>query len=100
MAYVALQLAYHVGFSKVFLVGVDLNQSVGRFYEGSGATASLCGLDQYFERRILPSMKLMADTVVSERFKVYNLSATSRLPASVIPKVTTGHVMTVLCMDS
>jgi len=33
VAYLAIQLAFHVGFSKVFLVGVDLNENSGRFYE-------------------------------------------------------------------
>lgn len=88
VAFAALQLAYHLGFSKVFLVGVDLNQAAGRFYETAEAGKSPCGLDQHYERRILPSMKLMADRVVDEQFAVYNLSAASRIPTSVIPKIT------------
>ncbi|AVD84295.1 lipopolysaccharide biosynthesis protein [Pseudomonas sp. SWI6] len=87
VAYAALQIAYHVGFTQVFLVGVDLTQAAGRFYETAGRAISPCGLDDYFESRILPSMKLMADRVVDERFSVYNLSQTSRIPDAVIPKV-------------
>lgn len=87
VAYVALQIAYHLGFNQVFLVGVDLNQAAGRFYETAGRAVSPCGLDEAYERRILPSLKLMADRVVDERFAVYNLSSTSRIPESVIPKV-------------
>lgn len=87
VAYLALQIAYHVGFSKVFLVGMDLNQSAGRFYEDSAGFTSHCGLDQHFERRILPSLELMAEKVLGERFAVYNLSQVSRIPASVIPKI-------------
>ncbi len=87
VAYVALQLAHHLGFSQVFLVGVDLKQSGGRFYETAGRAISPCGLDDHYERRILPSLKLMAERVVDEHFAVYNLSPTSRIPASVIPKI-------------
>ena len=88
VAYAALQLAYHLGFSRVFLVGVDLNQSAGRFYETAGSAKSPCGLDQHYEGRVLPSLKLMAERVVDERFAVFNLSAASRIPAAVIPKIT------------
>ncbi|MEN5304371.1 lipopolysaccharide biosynthesis protein [Pseudomonas sp. TWI628] len=87
VAYAALQLAYHLGFNQVFLVGVDLDQAVGRFYETPGQAASRCHLDESYERRILPSLKLMADRVVNEHFAVYNLSATSKIPAAVIPKI-------------
>ena len=59
VAYVALQLAYHLGFDKVILVGVDLDQSSGRFYEKPGSVLSPCGLDQHYPTRILPSLKLM-----------------------------------------
>lgn len=87
VAFLALQLAYHVGFRQVFLVGVDLDQAAGRFYENDDSERSPCGLDQHFETRILPSLKLMADRVVGERFRVYNLSANSRIPGDVIPKI-------------
>ena len=96
VAYLALQVAYHVGFTKVFLVGVDLNQSAGRFYEHKHSIKSPCGLDQHYERRILPSMKLMARTVMGSRFEVYNLSQTSRIPLSLIPKVTAEQVRVML----
>lgn len=96
VAYVALQIAYHLGFNQVFLVGVDLKQAAGRFYETAGRAVSPCGLDEAYERRILPSLKLMAERVVDERFAVYNLSATSRIPESVIPKVTFDEAETLI----
>lgn len=99
VVYLALQLAYHAGFTKVFLVGMDLNQSVARFYEQAHTSPSPCGLDEHFERRILPSLRLMANTVMSERFRVYNLSAISRVPDSIIPKVTTEQVVELLAQD-
>ncbi|MFQ6573699.1 lipopolysaccharide biosynthesis protein [Pseudomonas sp. UM16] len=85
VAYVALQIAYHAGFNKVFLVGVDLNQNAGRFYEKLHSKLSPCGLDQHFDSRILPSFELMAESVVGDDFAVYNLSPSSRLPRTVIP---------------
>jgi len=87
VAYVALQLAYHLGFEEVLLVGVDLDQSVGRFYENGQGQCSPCGLDQHWESRILPSLTLMAREVVNEHFHVYNLSSISRIPAELIPRV-------------
>ncbi|MDF0731792.1 lipopolysaccharide biosynthesis protein [Pseudomonas entomophila] len=85
--YVALQLAYHLGFETVLLVGVDLNQSLGRFYETGNVRRSPCGLDQHWEGRILPSLTLMARQVVGDRFRVYNLSVQSRISDALIPKI-------------
>ncbi len=92
VTYLALQIACHLGFSKVFLVGVDLNQNAGRFYENKNSNRSPCGLDQHFDSRILPSFSLMAEQVVSSEFAVYNLSASSRLPQSVVPFMSLAQV--------
>ena len=93
VAYLALQLAYHVGFTKVFLVGLDLDQSAGRFYEKNGEFGhSPCGLDQHFHSRILPSLKLMSNKIVGDDFAVYNLSSTSKIPSEVIPTITIDEV--------
>ena len=89
--YAGLQLAYHLGFQTVFLVGVDLNSSKGRFYE-AGASAMPSHLDEDYEDYILPCFKLMSDKVVSERFRVFNLSMDSRLPSSVVPKITLSQL--------
>ncbi|KPZ25150.1 lipopolysaccharide biosynthesis protein [Pseudomonas tremae] len=85
--YLALQLSCHLGFEKVFLVGFDLNQSAGRFYERPGDKCSPCGLDQHYESRILPSLELMAKHVVCDDFQVFNLSEQSRVPGEMIPKL-------------
>lgn len=87
VAYLALQLAYHLGFTKVILVGVDLNPSNGRFYETAGSAVSPCGLDEHYHTRILPSLKLMSKKVMDDDFAVYNLSSSSRIPDSVIPRI-------------
>ncbi|MBY8947213.1 lipopolysaccharide biosynthesis protein [Pseudomonas sp. SH10-3B] len=96
VAYLAIQLAFHVGFSKVFLIGVDLDEKSGRFYETMDAVNSPCGLDQHYYTRILPSFELMSKKVMGDDFMVYNLSDTSKIPQSVIPRVTLGDVETML----
>lgn len=84
--YAAIQLAYHLGFNKVFLVGVDLSPHAGRFYEqGDAAVGSR--LDGDFDDYILPSFQLLAEKVIKPQFQVYNLSAQSRLPDRLIPKL-------------
>lgn len=85
VAYLALQVAYHAGFNKVFLVGVDLCPDTGRFYETAQSDKSPCVLDEHMESRILPSFELMAEKVIDADFSVYNLSSTSKLPSSLIP---------------
>lgn len=87
VAYAALQLAYHIGFETIFLVGVDMIQSTGRFYETQQSKVSPCGLDKYYESRILPAFELMSQKVVSDKFRVFNLSANSRIPESIVPKI-------------
>lgn len=85
--YAALQLAVHLGFRQVFIVGMDLRQGGGRFYE-SGKHALPSSLDEDFDDYILPSFRLMAKEVVRKTgLKVYNLSAESRLPDAVVPKI-------------
>ncbi len=87
VVYVALQLAYHLGFEQVLLVGVDLDQSVGRFYETDDGEHSPCGLDQHWHSRILPALTLMAEQVMDEHFRVYNVSASSRIPPALVPRI-------------
>jgi len=96
VAYLAIQLAFHVGFSKVFLVGVDLDEKSGRFYETKNSTNSPCGLDQHYYTRILPSFELMSKKVMGDDFMVYNLSGISKIPDSVIARVTVAEVEAML----
>lgn len=84
--YVGLQLAYHLGFSRVFMIGLDLDSSAGRFYE-QGSEAVPSRLDGDYEDYILPCFQLMSERIIGPHFQVYNLSAGSRLPESVVPKI-------------
>lgn len=85
--YAGLQLAHHLGFNQVILVGVDLDSSQGRFYE-QGTAAMPSRLDGDYEDYIEPCFELMARRVICPKFQVYNLSPKSRLPASLVPKIT------------
>lgn len=96
VAYLALQVAYHAGFNKVFMVGVDLCPDTGRFYETAQSNKSPCVLDEHMESRILPSFELMAEKVIDADFSVYNLSSTSKLPSSLIPYKSIDEVRTLL----
>ena len=85
--YTGIQLAYHLGFQQVFVVGMDLDSSKGRFYErGDEAVGSR--LDGDYEDYIRPCFELMAKRVVNSAFQVYNMSLESRLPGSLLPKLT------------
>lgn len=90
--YAALQLACHLGFEQVFLVGVDLSKSVGRFYE-KGLAALPSSLDEDFEEYILPSFRLVADKVLPQAgMSLYNLSSSSRLPEDIALKIDLAHL--------
>jgi KDO transferase-3 len=92
VAYLALQIAYHLGFNKVFLVGVDLYQSAGRFYEKPGTVVSPCNLDDHFYTRILPSFEILSKYVMNNDFQVYNLSGSSRIPGVLVPRATLDEI--------
>lgn len=83
--YVALQLAYYLGFKSVVLIGLDLNSQAGRFYDKDNALPT--SIDQDYLRFILPSFELLANKVIDEEFKVYNLSETSKLPNKIVKKI-------------
>lgn len=93
--YAGIQLAYHLGYSQVFVVGMDLDSSKGRFYEQGGAAVP-SRLDGDYEDYILPCFEMLAQRVVNADFRVYNLSLDSRLPSSVVPKLTADQLDTLL----
>lgn len=86
IAYAAIQLAYYLGFNKVFMVGMDLQASLGHFYDPKGARVP-SRLDEDYEDLILPHFQWMSRQVLGRDFQVFNLSTNSRLPADVLPKI-------------
>lgn len=89
--YAGVQLAHHLGFNRVFMIGLDLNSSAGRFYE-QGSEAVPSRLDGDYEDYILPCFQLMSERVINPKFQVYNLSAESRLPDSIVPKISEAEL--------
>lgn len=89
--YAALQLAYYLGFKKVFFVGLDLNAAVGRFYDKNDALPTT--LDKDYPRHIYPSFEFVAKRIVNDDFKIYNLSTHSKLPGNIMPKITLNQLM-------
>lgn len=86
IAYAALQLACHLGFSRVFMVGVDMNPAQGQFYDPEGKVVP-SRLDDDWKDYILPSFNLLGGKVLGPDFQVFNLSQQSRIPASLVPKL-------------
>ena len=83
--YIALQLSYYLGFNRVFLVGMDLTASVGRFYDRGDALPTT--LDKDYPKHIEPGFKFFSQNVINDDFKVYNLSTNSRVSTGIIPKI-------------
>lgn len=85
--YFALQIAYGLGFRVINLIGMDLGSANGetRFYE-QGITAMPSHLDRDYINTILPSFEIVGELCRNKTVQVFNLSPTSRLPASIIPK--------------
>jgi len=100
IVYTALQLVYTLGFKNVFIVGMDLNKEAGRFYERSNDILST-SIDVDYYDYILPSFKIFSEKVLKKQnsFSVFNLSLNSRLPDSLIPKITLNQLDQILSAD-
>ena len=84
----ALQVACYLKFRQVFILGLDLNASPGqaRFYE-QGDKVIKSRIDRDYAPYILPAFEVARDMAASHDFEIYNLSRESRLPDTVIPKI-------------
>lgn len=89
VAFSALQVAWWLGYRRIFILGMDLggNGGYARFYE-TGEAAAKTRLDQDFEPYILPSFELAGRLCREQGREVYNVSPSSRLPAEAVPKLT------------
>lgn len=83
----AMQIACHLGFRRLFLLGMDLGGAgdAVRFYEDA-QSGRPSRLDEDYQRYIRPSFEVLSANLQKLGLTVYNLSPTSRLPNSVIPK--------------
>lgn len=86
IVYTAVQLAKFLGFSKVFIVGMDLSSET-RFYEADSNSYDTFSLLGNYDRFIAPSFEILSKHVLNKNFSVFNLSVDSRLPSSVLNKI-------------
>ncbi|GIZ12835.1 lipopolysaccharide core biosynthesis protein [Pseudomonas sp. NCCP-436] len=86
IAYAALQLACHLGFERVFMVGVDMQAGLGQFYDPQGKVVP-SRLDDDWDDYILPSFQLLARRVLRPDFEVFNLSRNSRIEPALVPRL-------------
>ena len=78
VAYVALQLAYTLGFKDIHLYGIDLlNSSTPRFYE-TAQNAAPSKLDQAISNRIVPSFELASQQYQKHGGRIINHSFVSK----------------------
>jgi len=86
--YIACQISNHLKAKNVFILGMDLGSSSNqpiRAYE-SGPNACSSSLDEDFDHSILPSFKIINQQKnLTSNF--WNLSVQSKLPESIIPKI-------------
>lgn len=88
VAYIGCQIAAQLKPKRVFILGMDLGSSGAahaRSYE-SGKNARPTTIDRDYEKDILPAFRLLSTLELTTKF--YNLSTRSRLPESVMPKLT------------
>jgi KDO transferase-3 len=87
--YGALQIAYHLGYRRLFILGMDLDYRGlnPRFYEAS-AQMRPSRIERDLEPHILPAFRLVSELCQRGELEVYNLSPTSRMPESIIPRLT------------
>jgi KDO transferase-3 len=97
IVYFALQLAYGLGFSTIGILGMDLGSNGGslRFYQSNHRKAPSHVVRDY-DTAILPSFMVVRQLIQQGVLDVYNLSPNSRLPDSVIPKLTLPELMNLL----
>lgn len=92
VAYIALQIAYGMGFKEVAVFGLDLSME-GRFYQENNAPAQF--LDQDWENGILKPFLELKNIIDQTNWNVWNCSPESRLSDQILKKVDPNHY---LCM--
>ena len=83
--YCGIQLAFHLRVQQLYLVGFDLTDfDQPRFYENQH-NAAWTGLQNAYQERILPALKLAVDTAHEFNMSIENCSHTSIIPRELIP---------------
>lgn len=84
----AVQTAAYLGFKKINILGMDLNfsQDTSRFYEHKKDVVK-SRINRDFEPYVLPAFEVAGKVAKHEGFEIFNLSPDSRLPATIIKKI-------------
>ena len=91
----AMQLAQYFGYQSMYVLGMDMGAQQGqaRFYEGAGQPPRSSKLDRDFERIILPAFEVARQVWEDTGVQAFNVSPHSRMPHSVMPKVSFEDVL-------
>jgi Kdo-III transferase WaaZ len=84
--YWALQVLYFMGFSRIYITGLDMNNfSQPRFYENP-ETMLPSFLDDKVHDVVIPALDLAAQIFANKEIDVINLSPKSAIPSSVFTR--------------
>lgn len=97
IAFSALQVAVWLGYTRIFILGMDLGgtRERARFYE-SGKKAAPMRLDRDYESYIQPAFEVASKLRSALGIQIYNLSPDSRLPAAIIPKLSFAEALEII----
>lgn len=91
VAFQGVQIAAYLGFSQIYLAGMDLGAPKSgplRFYEeNNNAAMRKSRLDQNYQKIIEPAFQCAVSACHEKGIQISNLSAQSRLPDSVMEKI-------------
>ncbi|SNY66884.1 sugar glycosyltransferase [Enterobacter sp. CC120223-11] len=86
VVYWALQVIAHLGFAKIYIAGLDLNNlSAPRFYENESSKRPSYLHDKLNEL-VFPALQLASEVLAMKGISVINLSPLSSVPESTFPK--------------
>lgn len=92
VAFWALQIIHFMGFSRVIIAGLDMNNfQQPRFYENEGDKAP-CDLEQKFSSLIEPAFRHASCLLKKRSVEVLNLSLNSALDSCIFKKVNSHDV--------
>jgi hypothetical protein len=86
VAYLSVQLAHWLGNNPIFILGMDLG-GTGQAYFNTTKARGIADIIKYYEPEIRAPFEIARKAADAEKLFVYNLSEYSRLPASIIPKI-------------
>ena len=97
----ALQACKYLGYDRVYMMGVDLFAVPGkhRFYDDAEdarfAKQYAAALENMTKDRILPAFESVGslNNDPNEDFRIFNLSAKSRIPVELVPKLTLDEAL-------